>query len=110
MCTLIVENLYNFGAHQIIEISLVLVCALLVYKNLDKIVFYINNDINLDQFNKLYNWDQIEKGIVNANIIICKLRLVLTSLTNQRFEVIKEERWKKKMIEKRKIKAMAAKC
>ena len=58
-----VENLRNFVAHWIIEISLVLHNAYMVPRDQDKFVFYINNYIDWDQFNLLYNPDWIEKGV-----------------------------------------------
>ncbi len=44
----IVENLYNFGAYRIIEISLVLRSAHVAPRDQDKVVFYVNNYINWD--------------------------------------------------------------
>ncbi len=55
ICTLITENLRNLDAHWIIEISLVLRSTHVVPRNYDKIVFYVNNYIDWDQFNQLYN-------------------------------------------------------
>ena len=40
-----------------IEILLVLYNAYLIPKNQNKFVFYVNNYIDWDQFNKLYNPD-----------------------------------------------------
>ena len=57
MHVLITENLHYLGAHQIIEISLVLYNAYLVPRDQDKFVFYINNYIDWDQFNQLYDPD-----------------------------------------------------
>ncbi len=48
MCVLITKNPRNLDTHQIIEISLVLRNTHIVFKNQDKIVFYINNYINWD--------------------------------------------------------------
>ncbi len=53
----------------------------------------------------------MEKGIRNAGAVAHKLRPALTRTTNQKLEVAKEERRKKEeMVERRKTKAMAAKC
>lgn len=53
----------------------------------------------------------MEKDIRNVDAVGCKLGPALTRPTNQRLEVAKEEKRKKeKMVEKRKIKAMTAKC
>ena len=53
----------------------------------------------------------MEKGIQNADAIACKLRSASIRVTNYRLEVIrKKQRKRKEMIEKWKIKAIAAKC
>ena len=53
----------------------------------------------------------MKKNIKNINIIARKLGLALTKATNQKLEVVRKERKKReKMIEKRKIEAMATKC
>ena len=73
-------------------------------------MFSVNNYINWDQFNQLYDPDWIEKGIRNADAVVCKLRPASTRATNQRLEVAREERRKREEImKKRKTKAMAAK-
>lgn len=51
MRTLTVENLHKFDAHRIIEILMLLCSAYGVPKDEDKVVFYINNYIDGDQFN-----------------------------------------------------------
>ncbi len=52
----------------------------------------------------------MEKGIRNVDAVARKLGPALTRATNQRLEVAREERQKReKMVERRKIKAMAAK-
>ena len=55
MRALIAEKPHNFIAHWIIEILSVLRTAHVVPKNEDKFIFYVNNYINWDQFNKLYD-------------------------------------------------------
>lgn len=73
-------------------------------------MFYINNYIDWDQFNQLYNSNQIEKGIKNTNAIIRKLELALTKITNHRLEVAREEKQKKEeIIKKQRTKAIVAK-
>ncbi len=49
--TSIAENPRNLSAHCIIEISLVLHSAHVVPRNQDRMVFYVNNYINKDEFN-----------------------------------------------------------
>lgn len=72
---------------------------------------YINNYIDWDQFNQLYDSDRIEKDIRNTDAVIRKLRSILIYTTNYRLEVAREEKRKKEdMIEKRKSKVMVAKC
>ncbi len=110
MCASIAENLRNFGAHQIIEISSVLYSAHVVPRDQDKVVFYVNNYIDWDQFNQLYNPDWMEKCIRNADAVVRKLGSASTRATNQRLEVAREERRKREeMVERWKIEAMAAK-
>ena len=57
MRTLTTENLFNLDAHQIIEISSLPRNAHLVPRDQDKFVFYVNNYIDWDQFNQLYDSD-----------------------------------------------------
>ena len=74
-------------------------------------MFYINNYIDRDQFNQLYNPNQIEKGVQNIDAVACKLGLALTRANNHRLEIAREERQKKEEIkEKQKTEAMVAKC
>ena len=51
------DNPCNLGAYQIIEISLVLQSAHVVSRDQAKVMFYINNYINCDHFNQLYDLD-----------------------------------------------------
>ena len=91
--------------------SLVLCSTYIIPRDQDKFVFYVNNDIDWDQFNQLYDFDWMKKGIKSAYTIVCKLWPALTRANNYRLEVVKKERWKKEeIIEKLKTKIMAAKC
>ncbi len=92
----ITENLRNLGAHWIIKISLVLHSAHVVPRNQDKVVFYVNNYIDWDQFNQLYDLDWMEKDIRNADTVAYKLGPTLTKATNQMLEVAREEKQKGK--------------
>lgn len=94
--TLTLENLHNFSVYQIIEISLVLHNAYVVSRNYNKFMFYINNYIDQNQFNQLYDLDQIKKDIQNPNAVICKLGSTLTRSNNYRLEVAKEKNQKKR--------------
>ncbi len=110
MRALIAENPRNFDAHKIIKISLVLYSAYIVPRDQDKVVFYINNYIDWDQFNQLYDPDWMEKSITNTDAIAHKLGPALTRATNQRLEIAREERRKREeMVERWKIEVMAAK-
>ncbi len=110
MRTLITENPRNLGAHRIIEISLVLRSAHVVPRDQDEVVFYVNNYIDWDQFNQLYDPDWMEKDIKNADTVVRKLGPASTRATNQRLEVAREERQKREeMVERRKTEVMAPK-
>ena len=104
------ENPRNLGAHRIIEISSVLRSTHIVSGDQDKFVFYINNHIDWDQFNQLYDPDWMEKDIKNADAVARKLGPASTRTINNRFEAVREKRRKKEeMMERRKAEAMAAK-
>ena len=51
------ENFRNLGAYWIMEIFLVLYIAYVVLRDQNKFLFYVNNYIDWDQFNQLYNPD-----------------------------------------------------
>ncbi len=51
MCASITENPRNLDAHQIIEIFSVLRNAPMIPKDQNKVVFYVNNYIDWNQFN-----------------------------------------------------------
>ena len=57
------ENPCNLDAHCIIKVFSVLYSAHIIPKDQNRIVFYINNSINWDQFNQLYDADWFNKGI-----------------------------------------------
>ncbi len=110
MCASIAKNPHNLGVHQIIEISSVLYSAHVVPRDQDKVVFYVNNYIDWDQFNLLYDPNWIEKGIRNTDAVARKFGPDLTRATNQKLEVVREERQKrKKIVERRKTEAIVAK-
>lgn len=75
-------------------------------KNQKNTIFYINNYIDWDKFNQLYDPYLLNKGIENADAIACKLGLATTKTINLRLE----EAWKKqKTVEMQKIEIIAAK-
>ncbi len=55
ICISIAENPRNLGIYRIIKISLVLCSAYVVSRDQDKVMFYVNNYIDWDQFNQLYD-------------------------------------------------------
>lgn len=111
ICVLTLKNSDNLNIYQIIEISLVLHNAYIIFKNLDEFIFYVNNYINLDQFNYLYNLDWINKNIENVDIVVYKLNLTLIRVINYKLEIIIKKRQKReKLVKKQKTKAMAIKC
>ncbi len=82
MHTLIAENPCNLGAYQIVEIALILCNVYVVPRDQDKVVFYVNNYINWDLFNPLYDLNSMEKGIRNVDAIARKLGPASTRITN----------------------------
>ena len=76
------ENSRNLGARCIIEVFSVLRSAHVIRRDQDRVVFYVNNYIDWDQFNQLYDADWFNKGIQNADAIACKLGPVLIKATN----------------------------
>ena len=110
MRALTAKNSCNLGAYWIIEILLVVRSVHVVPKNQDKFVFYVNNYIDWDQFNQLYNLDWMKKRIRNVNAVAGKLRPASTRATNNWLKAAKKEMQKKEeIIEKQKAEAMAAK-
>lgn len=62
MHALTAENPRNLGAYQIIVISSLLHSTHIVPRNQEKFIFYLNNHIDQDQFNRLYDSDWMKKG------------------------------------------------
>ena len=56
-CASTTKNSCNFGTHCIIEISSILHNTHIIPRDWEKIVFYVNNYIDWDQFNQLYTLD-----------------------------------------------------
>ena len=55
-------------------------------------MFYVNNYIDWDQFNQLYDPNWMKKGIKNANAVVRKLGLALTRVNNKKLEIAKKKR------------------
>ena len=110
MRTLTVENFHNLSTHWIIEIFSILYSSHVVFRDQDKFVFYINNSIDWDQFNPLYDLDQMAKSIRNANVVANKLGPNSRNATNYRLEVGRKEQYQReKIVERQNKEAMVAK-
>lgn len=73
-------------------------------------MFYINNYIDQNLFNQLYDLNYIEKDIRSAYTVVCKLRPALTRTTNHKLKVARENKQKREeMVEKQKTNAMTIK-
>lgn len=111
MYALTVKNPHNLGTHWIIQISSILYSAHVVFRNQNKFVFYINNYIDWNKFNQLYDLNLMEKDVRNADAIARKLGLILIRANNHKLEVAKDERRKREeIVERRTTEAMATKC
>ncbi len=100
------EHPRNLGAYCIIEISSILHSAYVIPRDQERIVFYVNNYIDWDQFNQLYAPDLLEKGVQNANAVARKLTPALTKATDLRRE---EARQKQEVVDWQKAEAIAEK-
>ena len=100
------EHPRNLGAHRIIEISSILRSAHVVPRDQERIVFYVNNYIDWDQFNQLYAPDWLEKGVRNADAVAWKLTPVSTKATDLRRE---EARKKQEVVDGQKAEGIAEK-
>ncbi len=100
------EHPHNLGAHRIVEISSILRSAHVVPRDQERIVFYVNNYIDWDQFNQLYAPDWLEKGVQNADAVAQKLTSASTKVTDLRRE---EARKKQEVVDRRKAEAIAEK-
>lgn len=56
------KNSYNLSFYCIIKITSVLRNTHVVIKDQDKFIFYINNHLDYNYFNQLYDLNQIVKG------------------------------------------------
>lgn len=70
----------------------------MISRNKDKFVFYINNYIDWDQFNQLYNLNWIKKYIKSAYIVAHKVGLALSRAIIYRLEVAREKKQKREEI------------
>ncbi len=100
------EYLRNLGTYCIMKISSILRSAHIVPRDQEKIVFYVNNYIDWDQFNQLYAPDWLEKGIRNADAIARKLTPASTKATDLRKEKAGQ---KQEVVDRRKAEAIVEK-
>ncbi len=100
------KHLRNLGAYHIVEIFSILRSVLVVPKNQEKIVFYINNYVDWDQFNQLYTPNWLEKSVQNANIVAQKLIPASTKAIDLKKD---KARKKQKVVDRQKIEAIAEK-
>lgn len=96
----------NLGAYCIVEISSILHSPHVVFRDQKRIVFYVNNYIDWDQFNQLYALDWLKKGVQNADAVAQKLKLALTKAINLRK---KKARRKQEVVDRQKVEAIAEK-
>lgn len=64
-------------------------------------MYYVNDYIDWDQFNYLYNLNSRKKGMKDANAVACKLGLLLTRAINCRLEIASNKRQKEEKIVKK---------
>lgn len=96
----------NLGAHHIVEISSILHNIHVVFRDQEKIVFYINNYIDWNKFNQLYAPNWLEKSVWNAKTIAQKLIPASIKAIDLRR---KKTRKKQKVVDQQKVKAIAKK-
>lgn len=82
----IAQNLYILGTSCIIKIFVVLHSGHIMPGDQEKTVFYVNNYIDQDQLNQLYDLDQLNKSIQNADAIAYIFWLALTKVINLRLK------------------------
>lgn len=104
------KNPCNLGTYCIIKVSSVLRNTNIVPRDQDGAVFYVNNYIDQEWFNQLYDTNQFNKNIRNADVMACKLRPASIKATNLKLEVAKDKvQRKQKVVERQKPEAIATK-
>ncbi len=81
-----VENPLNLGGQQFYKISEILRSAHVVPRDTKGNTFYLNNYIDWDQFNQLYDPEWQTKGTQSANAIVQKLMPTSRKAMEQRQE------------------------
>ncbi len=85
------EHPRNLGAHYIVERSSILHSAHIILRDQERILFYVNNYINWNQFNQLYASDSLEKVIQNADAVAQKLTPALIKATNLKKKEVRKK-------------------
>ncbi len=78
------ENPLNLGGQRFYKISEVLQSAHFVPRDTEGNTFYLNNYIDWDQFNQLYDTKWQTKGTQSANVIVWKLMSTSRKAIEQR--------------------------
>ena len=81
-----VENPLNLGSQRFYKISKVLRSAHVMPRDTEGNTFYLNNYIDWDQFNQLYDPEWQSKGTQSANAIVQRLMSVSRKPMEQRQE------------------------
>ena len=94
MCALTAKYSHNLCVHCIVEISSILQNIYVVLRDQKKIVFYVNNYIDWDQFNQLYALNWLNKNIQNADTVTQKLTLGSTKIIDlKKKRLEKSKKW-----------------
>ena len=84
--------------------------ANVVPRDQDRMIFFVDNYIDENQFNQLFDADWFNKSIRNADAMTHKLGLALIKVINLRLDVTKKKVQKKQEeVERQKTEAIAAK-
>ena len=80
------KNLLNLGSQRFYKTFEILQSAYVVLRDIESITFYLNNYIDWDQFNQLYDPEWQSKGTQSANPIVQKLMLASRKAMEQKQE------------------------
>lgn len=72
----------NYSGYCVIKISSILHNAYVIFSDQKKIMFYINNYINWNQFNQLLALDWLQKDIQNIDVVAQKLKPTSITVIN----------------------------
>lgn len=103
---LIAKYSRNLETHCIVKIFLILHSVYIIPKNQEKIVFYVNNNIDWHQFNQSYVSNWLKNGIKNADAVAWKFKLALTKTINLKN---KKARKNQEVVDRQKLEAITKK-